>query len=145
MSWLDTHEEALDFIELIRHVLGKRPLPDESWVSVYTLDGERSLTTAEWVSRLGISRQAVSIRRQKLNCDLAAGVAPSVAYARASQKPDPRRLTRKKTSGRSPGLAGPCLASRSDARVFEAPVLGAGPRSGRRGSSAKPRERKVMA
>jgi len=124
VSWLDAHEPVLEFIEAIRCMIGLRPLPDEeAWRSSFTLDGKRKLTAAQWASRLGISRQAVAIRRKVLAKQLAAGVSRSLAFARASC-PARAFQSQKKTKRAEPRAGRPLSGSAKRCARFRGPHLG---------------------
>ncbi len=94
------------------------------------LPGRKPIAFCVWLFRLlGAQRQDV------FNDEFPGTGIVKRAWSQYVSPLEPRRSSEsEKPSGQSPGLAGPCLASRSGARVFEVPILGAGPRSGRRGS-----------
>ncbi len=81
MAGLTAEEADREFIDLLRHVIGKAPLPDESRWQRFTLDGARYMTAPEWAATLGISRQAAWMRRVALRARLTAGDVNAYAVA----------------------------------------------------------------
>lgn len=84
-----THEEAVDFIEMIRAVFRLRCLPVEPQKEPerYSLDGVEMLTTAEWAKKFGVSRQAIHQRRDRMFQRKLLGLNPY-----ENRKPGPKSL-----------------------------------------------------
>lgn len=61
-------EELDQFLELLRCVLGKKPLPLEpaNTGTAISLDGVRSMLPSAWAKELGITKQAVSSRYKSI-------------------------------------------------------------------------------
>src|SRR5690349_11440762 len=115
-SKLERDEELAEFLDVLRAAIGLKPIPDEPLWARYTLDGERKLTTAQWCEELGLTRQAVNVRRKTLLAHLKEGRSPSLAYALASARPNPLKQKNKRAE---PRAGRPGSAPQSGARVCE--------------------------
>lgn len=88
------YDQVDNFNNALRGALGLDPLPFEPFsVAEFTLDGVHYLTCCEWRKRLGVTRNAVRWRQEKLEQRLADGWEPAKAYAAASK---PNRIRRRR-------------------------------------------------
>ncbi len=67
------YEAEEDFVDLLRHGLGLRPIEREGRELRISQDGKRTLTVREWATELGTSRQAICQRYESLQRRLKAG------------------------------------------------------------------------
>lgn len=77
------YEAEEEFVDLLRHVLGLRPIEREGYERQISLDGVRTMTVREWADELGTSRQCISQRYDALQARLRAGDPKAHAIAAA--------------------------------------------------------------